>query len=111
MAGALLEPPFIQFLDANGKPLAGGLVYFYQAGSVVTWQPVYSDSALSVQLPQPVQLDGAGRMSGYAQNLAYNVVVKDSTGASIWSQDNYLLAAPSTTTTMTIPDWMTALIF
>ncbi len=110
--GALLVPPYIEFLDANGAPLVGGLVYFYAAGGTSTWQKVYSDSGLTTALPQPVVLDGAGRLMAYAQNLAYNVVVKTAVGATVWSQDNYLLAAPGGGgNTTTIPDWMTALIF
>lgn len=109
--GALLVPPYIQFLDANGAPLSGGLVYFYAAGGTSTWQKTYQDASLTIEHPQPVQLDTAGRFSGYAQNLAYNVVVKKSDGSSWWSQDNYLLPAPTSSTTLSIPDWMTALIY
>lgn len=108
--GAFLVPPYIQLSDAVGAPLSGGLVYFYAAGTS-TWLKVYTDSALLIEHPQPVQLDSAGRFAGFAQPLAYKIVVKKSDGSSWWTQDNYYLPSPTTASTLTIPDWMTALIW
>lgn len=108
--GAFLVAPYIQLFDENGDPLAGGLVYFYAPGTT-TWQKVYQDSTLLTQHPQPVQLDSAGRFAGFGQALAYDVVVKKADSSSWWTTSNYYLPSPTTVSTLTIPDWMTAIIF
>lgn len=108
--GAFMVAPYIQLCDATGAPLSGGLVYTYAAGTSV-WQKVYTDSALLVEHPQPIQLDSAGRFAGYAQTLAYKIVVKKSDGSSWWTQDDYYLPSPVSASTLTVPDWMTALIW
>lgn len=112
MAGAFVVAPYVQLLDADGIPLAGGLLYAYAAGSG-TWQKLYTDNLLAVEHPQPIQLDTAGRFVAYAQNLSYKLVVKKSDGSTWWTQDNYWLPPPSGggTTAADVPDWMTALIF
>jgi hypothetical protein len=63
MAATLL-PWIAQFFDDLGKPLAGGWLYFYQAGLPGTPQPVYTDPGLTIPFPNPVPLDSAGRPYG-----------------------------------------------
>ncbi len=50
-----------QQLDSLGNPLNGGKLYFFQAGTT-TPQNAYSDSALTLPLPNPITLDSAGRV-------------------------------------------------
>lgn len=49
-----------QFLDDNGDPLSGGLVYTYQAGGT-TPAATYTTSSGSTANPNPIELDAAGR--------------------------------------------------
>lgn len=91
-----LAAPYSYFADSNGAPLAGGLVYTYAAGTT-TPQATYTDSTGTVPASNPVVLDSAGRatiwMIGY-----YKIVVKDSLGNTIHTDDN--IAAPGGTTAM-----------
>jgi hypothetical protein len=61
MAGTI---PFSlsQQFDRYGKPLSGGLFYLIQAGTTSTPQNAYQDSDLTIALPNPIQLDAAGRL-------------------------------------------------
>lgn len=52
----LLIPPRIQFFDNDGKPLVGGKVYTYQAGTT-TPKVTYQDEAATVPNANPVKLD------------------------------------------------------
>src|SRR6516165_5628482 len=45
-----------------GTPLIGGLLYFYQVGTVATRQDSFQDTALSVVNPWPLVLDANGRI-------------------------------------------------
>jgi len=73
---ALLPNAQQQFCDANGKPLAGGYVYFYEVGTT-TPKATYQDLALSVANANPVILDSAGRAtiwgSGNYRQMLYDV--------------------------------------
>ena len=50
----------VQFLDANGQPLAGGLLYTYAAGTT-TPQVTYTDSTANTPNTNPIVLDAWGR--------------------------------------------------
>ncbi|WP_291869643.1 hypothetical protein [Bradyrhizobium sp.] len=50
-----------QQLDNLGKPLNGGKLYFFQAGTT-TPQNAFSDTSLTLPLPNPITLDSAGRI-------------------------------------------------
>jgi len=88
MTAVLMTPPYLQFFDASGLPLAGGKVYTYTAtGTFSTAKATYTTAAASVEHPNPVILDSGGRpttgngsiwMSG-----TYDIVVKDSNDATI----------------------------
>lgn len=60
MAGTISLSLSQQF-DALGKPLKGGRLFTYQAGTTVP-QSAYQDSALTLPLPNPIVLDAAGRL-------------------------------------------------
>lgn len=75
-----------QQFDNNGQPLAGGYIYFYQAGSYTVLQNIYSDAAGTVPLANPVILDSTGRVPTEVwidTLLTYNVVLTKSDGTSI----------------------------
>ena len=104
MPSSILAPvPIQQFFDANGKPVSGGQVSFYQAGTT-TPQPAYADPGLTTPLANPVILDAAGRpatTSGPTElwldgSLAYKEVLATAGGQTIWTADQVgLQAAPS----------------
>jgi hypothetical protein len=110
--GAFLVSPFLQFVDALGAPLSGGFLYSYLSGTG-TWQPLYSEPDLAVghQIGQPLQLDSLGRCAAWTADVALTLVVKKADGTVWWSQDNYRISAPSNAVNLTLPDWMTALIY
>lgn len=90
-----------QFLDGNGNPLALGKLYYYGAGTTAA-QDTYTDAAGTIPNPNPVILDGSGRLSVdiYLGGIAdYKEVLKTASGATVgpWPDDNIPRAAQ--------PDW------
>jgi len=84
----LMTPPYLQFFDANGAPLAGGKVYTYTAtGTFSTNKATYTTEAGDVEHPNPVVLDAAGRPDTGNGSIwlsgTYDFVVKDSTDVTI----------------------------
>jgi hypothetical protein len=79
-----------QFFDNSGVPLAGGLLYSYEAGTT-TPAATYTSSAGTIANTNPIVLDAAGRppseiwLSGSYQ---YKLVLKTSTGVLLWTMDN-----------------------
>ncbi len=85
--------PVLQFVDASGVPYAGGTLTFYVSGSSSLLQTVYSDSAATVALTNPVSLNAAGRSSTsptgldtpvYVGQLPYDIVLKDANGVTVY---------------------------
>lgn len=82
---------FLTFLDANGDPLAGGSVGYYDPASPGTLTPVWADSGQTIPLQNPVPLDAAGRpFSGGSEvgvwgNGTYRMIVRDVNNALQWS--------------------------
>ena len=85
-------PKFMAFSDA-GAPLSAGLVYTYAAGTT-TPLATYSDSDLTTPNTNPVVLDSAGRATIYLTASSYKIVLKNSAGATVYTQDNIIAAAP-----------------
>lgn len=86
-----LWTPEVQLFDNTGAPLAGGLVYFYAAGTL-TPQDTYPTSALTpaTENTNPVVLDSAGRAVIFLQALAYKIIVKTAAGVQVGTTiDNY----------------------
>jgi len=92
MASVLLSPygNGQQFFDDNGIPLAGGLIYTYQAGSS-TPLVTYTDNNGNIANPNPIVLDASGRtpqqiwlLTGYS----YKFVLQNSDGVLIQTLDN-----------------------
>lgn len=73
-----------QFTDANGAPLAGGKVYFYQPGTL-TPSPTYQDPNDTVLNSNPVLLDSAGRAIVWGTGQ-YRQIVRDRFGNLVWDQ-------------------------
>jgi microcystin-dependent protein len=92
MASVLLSPVGNgqQFFDNNGLPLAGGLIYQYQAGSS-TPLATYTTNNGTIPNSNPIILDSAGRtpqeiwmQTGYT----YKLVIQTSTGITLQTLDN-----------------------
>jgi hypothetical protein len=92
MASVLLSPYGIgqQFFDDNGVPLAGGLIYTYQAGSS-TPLVTYTTNAGTIANANPIVLDAAGRvpqeiwlLTGYS----YKFVLQNASAVLIQTLDN-----------------------
>lgn len=74
-----------QFLDANGNPLAGGLVYFYIPNTTTpkdTWQ----DAAKSALNTNPVVCDARGQATIYGDG-DYRQILQDAQKNQIWDKD------------------------
>jgi len=92
MASVLLSPVGVgqQYFDNNGVPLAGGLIYTYQAGTS-TPLATYTDNGGTTANANPIVLDSAGRVpyeiwmfTGYS----YKFVIQSATANSIQTLDN-----------------------
>lgn len=87
----------LDYVTAAGEPVSGGSIEFYQAGTS-TARTVYSDASLSTSLGTIVYTDSAGfpvstqggstRISIYTGTGAYKVIVKDSSGTTLFTRDN-----------------------
>lgn len=91
MIARLRYPKGYQFFDANGSPLALGLLYYYVAGTT-TPQNTYSDNAGTVPNTNPIVLDGSGRLQvdvylGSGANYK-EVLTTSSVTLSPWPDDN-----------------------
>lgn len=85
---AILTPsPLMQFFTANGAPLVGGLLYTYAAGTT-TPQSTYTDSTGNTANTNPVVMNSRGEAAIWLDSGLYYMVLKDSTGAQIWTADN-----------------------
>lgn len=80
----LLPTPEVQFIDANGNPLAGGTVDFY-IPATTTRKTTWQDSGQVAANTNPVTLDAAGRAIIYGSGV-YRAVVKDASGVTIYDQ-------------------------
>jgi len=80
--------PRFQALDNNGKPLSGGKLFTYLAGSS-TLAPTYTDATGNVANPNPLVLNGRGEGVIWLDvTLVYKFVVTTPTGAVLTSDDN-----------------------
>ena len=99
---ATLTPsPLMQFFTANGAPLVGGLLYTYAAGTV-TPQSTYTDSTGNTANTNPVVMNSRGEAAVWLDSALYYMVLKDSTGAQIWTADNVGSLSAGVTNYMTV---------
>lgn len=75
--------------DVNGSGLSGALMYFYEAGTSTPYD-TWSDEALTSANANPVVADGNGFFGEIYldPDQTYKVVVKTSSGSTIYSVDN-----------------------
>jgi hypothetical protein len=92
MTVALVALP--QFFDDAGNPLSGGKVFTYAAGTL-TPLASYTDRGGGTPNNNPVVLDSSGRADIWlSTNVAYKLIVKDSTEATTYdSVDDYYAGA------------------
>lgn len=97
MAGTIPNLPLsTQFDKDTGLPLRGGLLYFFQAGTVATPQNAFRDSGLTQAHPNPITLDGAGRVpSFYLSDGAIHVRLQSAQGVTQFEDTNLLVVGPS----------------
>lgn len=84
MAVAMIGPKFYAW-DRNGKPLAFGKLYTYQARTN-TPKPTYQSEDQQVENTNPVILNGEGYANIYLDG-SYKMVLKDDKDNEIWSSD------------------------
>jgi hypothetical protein len=83
-----IAPYFIiQEFDNNGEPLAGGLLYTYEAGTS-TPKATYTDASGNTANANPIELDSAGRASVWLDTGSYKFVLRTSAGALIKEIDD-----------------------
>jgi hypothetical protein len=83
--------PVTQYLDSQGDLLVEGFLRFDESGTN-TLKPVYYDADLKIEAPNPVPLDGAGRipslfLSGVYKVTAYKNDGIGGVGEQQWSRD------------------------
>lgn len=84
-----------QQLDSSGAPLAGGLLTFYQAGTT-TPQDAFQDVNLTIEHPNPITLDSAGRVPQFfLADGNIKIRLTDANGVVQIAQDNILVIGPS----------------
>ena len=80
-----------QFLNNDGVPLSGGLIYTYLAGTN-TSTATYTTGAGTVAHSNPIVLDSSGRVPTgeiwLTDTLAYKFVIKDAQSNLIGTYDN-----------------------
>ncbi len=95
MAGTISLSLSQQF-DSLGKPLSGGKLFFYKAATVAQPQSAFSDTALTLELPNPITLDSAGRVPQFfLADGRIKIILKDVNGVTQVSADNILVIGAS----------------
>jgi hypothetical protein len=85
---AKIAPYFIiQEFDDDGAPLAGGLLYTYEAGTS-TPKATYTDAGGLTANANPVVLDASGRANVWLDTGSYKFVLRDSAGTLIKEVDD-----------------------
>lgn len=82
-----LVPPVVRFSDANGKPLVGGKLFSYAAGTT-TPLATYSASTTGAVNTNPVILDSTGSATVFLGANVYKLVLQNSAGVTQWTADN-----------------------
>lgn len=95
MTAFLVPAPKQQFFDNNGRPLVGGLLYTYEAGTS-TKADTYTDSTGMTPNTNPVVLDYRGECNVWIPaNVAYKFVLApsgdtDPPSKAIWTVDQII---------------------
>ena len=90
MAAKLFQLPHMVVV-VNGVAAPGATLTFYDTGTT-TKLPIYTTSALSVELPNPVTANGVGRFADIYLDGAevYRLVIKDRAGTTLDDIDPYI---------------------
>jgi microcystin-dependent protein len=81
---------------ACGQPLNGGLLYFFQAGTVATRQDSFTDPSLTTTNPWPLPLDANGRVPPfYLADGSVHVRLTDSAGLVQFDYPSLLVVGAS----------------
>jgi hypothetical protein len=92
------NPVFISLLGTEAAP--DGTLTFYDKGTT-TPKAIYSDEALTIANPNPLDLDAAGRAENEVWlDGEYTVVLKDADDTTIWTRDVVPEVAPG----LALPD-------
>jgi len=95
MAGSIALS-LTQQLDQFGKPLAGGKLWFIQAGTVATPQNAFQDSALTLPWPNPMILSASGRIGQlFFADGSIKIRLTDANGVEILVADGILVVGAS----------------
>jgi microcystin-dependent protein len=85
--------------NVDGKPLAGGKLFAYEAGSSSTLATTYSkDSGTAVANPNPIVLTSDGRLGTSLwldQALQYHLVLTKPDGTTVLEDQDYVVPAAS----------------
>lgn len=88
MTAQLSPTPVFRAQDNNNRPLFGGQLFTYAAGTT-TPQATYVDSTQTTQNTNPVILNSRGECNLWLDpTLSYKFILEDSSGNQIWSVDN-----------------------
>jgi hypothetical protein len=85
-----------RYFDANGKPLSGGKLYTYNAGTTVP-KVTYSDASGLVNNTNPIILDSYGYCDLWIGPSYYKFVLKDLNDVVQWTADNVSLTQNAVT--------------
>lgn len=78
--------PAQQLFDNKGAILSGGLLFFFETNTN-TPLDTFADTALTIQNPNPIVLDAAGRVGNVFLNGSYKVILTDKNDTQIWERD------------------------
>lgn len=88
MTGVVPINPKLQFHDSTGAPLVGGTLTVYYAGTT-SLAVTYQNRGLTTENTNPITLNARGECTVWASpSYNYKYVVKDSTGATIYTEDD-----------------------
>ncbi len=114
MAVAALALPRLQLFDSSGRPLAGGLLDSYAAGTS-TPLATYTDSGGLTPQSNPIVLDSGGYADVWLTTaVGYKFRVRNSAGVVQYTIDNITLGAvprrqrPPSRGVPAIPSWSSA---
>jgi len=80
---------YLEQFTFKGRPVSGGTVEFFVAGSTTTPKNIWYDVANTVVAPNPITLDASGTMPQiYPESGLYLVVLKDADGSLLYTRDN-----------------------
>jgi hypothetical protein len=91
-----IQTSFWPINDSNGDPVSGAKIYVYDVGTT-TPRAIYSDTALSVAVSNPIIANSAGRTTTdggttvgmvYTATGSYKLVVKTSADVTLYTLDN-----------------------